>query len=85
MIVGTLADPNATPDPKAPAIFKFDLMPQNGFTTRTVMGTVDSGSSTTIMDSDLTESDDYWMGRTVTWGGGDRIGDDPTTMGPGSG
>ena len=41
MTVGT-AEPSGTinlsPIAKAPAIFKFDLMPQNSFTTRTVMG-----------------------------------------------
>ena len=50
---------------KAPAIFKFDLMPQNSFTTRTVDGD-ESTSGGITTDQDRTEPAGYWIGRTMT-------------------
>ncbi len=58
---------------KAPAIFKFDLMPQNSFTTRMLEVDVSiSGDDVTVTgvdddaDRDLNEPNDYWKGRTLT-------------------
>ena len=49
-----------------PAIFKFDLVAQNRFTTRTVGVQATDGSTNTVVDTDRDERNDYWVGRTIS-------------------
>ena len=63
---------------EAPRMFKFDLVAQNDFTTRTVPITVTSGNTTTTISvQDLNEGPNHWMGRTVS--GSSTTGDPPVT------